>query len=69
MAIDRRPQMEQPGVGLKDFAIFDLIASFNEALWRVQVNEVGEIMAESLLNAIIGGQNNIPSPCRLVGEG
>jgi segregation and condensation protein A len=37
---------EQPGVGLKDVTIFDLIASFNEALKRVQVNEVGEIMAE-----------------------
>ena len=38
--------VEQPGVGLEDVTIFDLIASFNEALKRVQINEVGEIMAE-----------------------
>ncbi|MCX6993560.1 MAG: segregation/condensation protein A [Kiritimatiellaeota bacterium] len=38
--------MEQPGVGLEDVTIFDLIASFNEALKRIQVNEIGEIMAE-----------------------
>ena len=38
--------VEQPGVGLEDVTIFDLIASFNEALKRIQVNEVGEIMAE-----------------------
>ncbi len=37
---------EQPGVGLEDVTIFDLIASFNEALKRIQVNEIGEIMAE-----------------------
>ena len=37
---------QQPGVGLEDVTIFDLIASFNEALKRVQVNEFGEIMAE-----------------------
>lgn len=37
---------EQPGVGLEDVTIFDLIASFNEALKRVQINEIGEIMAE-----------------------
>jgi segregation and condensation protein A len=37
---------EQPGVGLEDVTIFDLIASFNEALKRIQVNEFGEIMAE-----------------------
>ncbi|MFH1477590.1 MAG: segregation/condensation protein A [Verrucomicrobiota bacterium] len=38
--------VEQPGVGLEDVTIFDLIASFNEALKRIQVNEIGEIMAE-----------------------
>ena len=38
--------VEQPGVGLEDVTIFDLIASFNEALKRVKVNEVGEIIAE-----------------------
>lgn len=36
----------QPGVGLEDVTIFDLIASFNEALKRIQINEIGEIMAE-----------------------
>lgn len=38
--------VEQPGVGLEDVTIFDLIASFNEALKRIQINEIGEIMAE-----------------------
>lgn len=37
---------EQPGVGLDDVTIFDLIAAFNEALKRVKVDEVGEIMAD-----------------------
>ncbi len=36
---------KEPGVGLEDVTLFDLIAVFNEALKRVKVDEVGEIFA------------------------
>ncbi|MBI2441938.1 MAG: segregation/condensation protein A [Lentisphaerae bacterium] len=38
--------LKQPGVGLEDVTIFDLIAAFNEALKRIPADQVGEIKAE-----------------------
>lgn len=40
------PSDDEPGVGLKDVGIFDLISAFNEALKRIQKEELGEIFAE-----------------------
>ncbi len=37
----------EPETGLGDVTIFDLIAAFNEALKRVAVNEIGEILSEN----------------------
>ncbi|MBU4199683.1 MAG: segregation/condensation protein A [Verrucomicrobia bacterium] len=52
---------KEPGLGMDDVNIFDLIAAFNDAMKRVKVDEIGEIFApsctvadkiESILNRI-----------------
>ena len=45
-ADDPAAEIAQPGIGLEEIAIFDLIAAFNEALKRVKPDRIGEIMAE-----------------------
>lgn len=36
----------EPGVGLEDVSIFDLISAFNEALKNVKVEDIGDIFAD-----------------------
>jgi segregation and condensation protein A len=36
----------EPGVGLGDVSLFDLISAFNEALKNIKVEEIGEIYDE-----------------------
>lgn len=52
---------KEPGLGMDDVNIFDLIAAFNDAMKRVKVDEIGEIFAptctvadkiENILNRI-----------------
>jgi len=52
---------KEPGLGMEDVNIFDLIAAFNDAIKRVKVDEIGELFAptctvadkiEAILNRI-----------------
>lgn len=40
------PVDNEPGLGLGDVSLFDLIAALNQALKRIKVEELGEIFAE-----------------------
>ncbi|MEI6148421.1 MAG: segregation/condensation protein A, partial [bacterium] len=40
------PAEPEPGIGLGDVSLFDLISAFNEALKKVKVEEFGEIVNE-----------------------
>jgi len=45
-AEDPGVDLHAPGLGLEDVSIFDLLAAFNQALKRIEVDEVKEIYAE-----------------------